>query len=256
MIHPTAIVHPAARLGRNVRIGPYAVIDEHVVIGDDCDIGAHVVITGHTHIGRGNRIYPHASLGQPPQDKKYRGEPTRLTIGEGNTIREFCTLNTGTVQDRGETVIGNDNWIMAYVHIAHDCVVGDHTIFANNATLAGHVVVGDYAILGGFTGVHQFCRIGAHAFTGIASVIRQDVPPYVMVAGHPAVPHGINSEGLKRRGFSAQAIRAIRQAYKTLYRMGLGLEEARARIEALAGEYPELKALVEFLAVSGRGIIR
>lgn len=256
MIHPTAIVHPAARLGANVRIGAYSLIGEHVDIGDDCEIGAHVVITGHTRLGRGNRIYPFASLGEAPQDKKYAGEPTRLIIGDGNTIREFCTLNTGTVQDRGETRIGNDNWIMAYVHIAHDCVVGNHTIFANNATLAGHVLVDDYAILGGFTGVHQFCRIGAHVITGIASVVRQDVPPYVTAAGNPATPHGINSEGLRRRGFSAEAIGAIKRAYKTLYRSGLGLAEARQRIEAEAGQHPELQPLANFLAVSGRGIIR
>lgn len=256
MIHPTAIVHPAARLGANVRVGAYSLIGEHVEIGDDCEIGAHVVITGHTRLGRGNRIYPYASLGEAPQDKKYAGEPTRLIIGDGNTIREFCTLNTGTVQDRGETRIGNDNWIMAYVHIAHDCVVGNHTIFANNATLAGHVLVDDYAILGGFTGVHQFCRIGVHVITGIASVVRQDVPPFVTAAGNPASPHGINSEGLRRRGFSPEAISAIKRAYKTLYRSGLGLAEARQRIEAEAGQHPELKPLADFLAVSGRGIIR
>lgn len=256
MIHPTAIVHPGARLGENVRIGAYSLIGEHVEIGDDCEIGAHVVITGHTRLGRGNRIYPFASLGEAPQDKKYAGEPTRLVIGDGNTIREFCTLNTGTVQDRGETRIGDHNWIMAYVHIAHDCVVGSHTIFANNATLAGHVLVDDYAILGGFTGVHQFCRIGSHVITGIASVVRQDVPPYVMAAGNPASPHGINSEGLRRRGFSPESIGAIKRAYKTLYRSGLGLAEARARIGAEVEQHPELKPLADFLAVTGRGIIR
>lgn len=256
MIHPTAIVHPGARLGENVRIGAYSLIGEHVEIGDDCEIGAHVVITGHTRLGRGNRIYPFASLGEAPQDKKYAGEPTRLVIGDGNTIREFCTLNTGTVQDRGETRIGDHNWIMAYVHIAHDCVVGSHTIFANNATLAGHVLVDDYAILGGFTGVHQFCRIGSHVITGIASVVRQDVPPYVMAAGNPASPHGINSEGLRRRGFSPESIGAIKRAYKTLYRSGLGLAEARARIGAEVEHHPELKPLADFLAVTGRGIIR
>lgn len=256
MIHPTAIVHPGARLGNNVRIGAYSIIGEHVEIGDDCEIGAHVVITGHTRLGRGNRIYPFACLGEAPQDKKYAGEPTRLIIGDGNTIREYCTLNTGTVQDRGETRIGNDNWIMAYVHIAHDCVVGSHTIFANNATLAGHVLIDDYAILGGFTGVHQFCRIGAHVITGIASVVRQDIPPYVMAAGNPASPHGINSEGLRRRGFTAEAMSAIKRAYKTLYRSGLTLAEARQRIEAEVDRHPELQALADFLAVPGRGIIR
>lgn len=256
MIHPTAIVHPAARIGRNVRIGAYSLIGEHVEIGDDCDIGPHVVITGHTRIGKGNRIFQFASLGEVPQDKKYAGEPTRLEIGNGNTIREFCTFNSGTVQGLGVTRIGDDNWIMAYVHIAHDCVVGNHTVFANNASLAGHVTVGDYAILGGFTGVHQFCRIGAHVMTGIASVVRQDVPPYVTVSGNPAMPHGINSEGLRRRGFDATAISAIKRAYRLLYRTGLSLAEARAAIAAEAEAHPELTLLAEFLAVSGRGIIR
>ncbi len=256
MIHPTPIVHPGARIGRNVRIGAYSLIGEHVEIGDDCEIGPHAVITGHTRIGRGNRIFQFVSLGDVPQDKKYAGEPTRLEIGDGNTIREFCTFNTGTVQGLGVTRIGHHNWIMAYVHIAHDCVVGNHTIFANNATLAGHVVVGDYAILGGFTGVHQFCRIGAHVITGIASVVRQDIPPYITAAGNPAVPHGINSEGLKRRGFSADTLSALKRAYKLLYRSGLSLAEARLAIEAEAQTHPELNLLADFLAVPGRGIIR
>ncbi len=256
MIHPTAIVHPGARLGRNVRIGAYSMIGEHVEIGDDCEIGPHAVITGHTRIGCGNRIFQFVSLGDAPQDKKYAGEATRLEIGNGNTIREFCTLNPGTVQGLGVTRIGDDNWIMAYVHIAHDCVVGNHTILANNATLAGHVIVEDFAILGGFTGVHQFCRIGAHAITGIASVVRQDVPPYVTVSGNPAAPYGINNKGLKRRGFSADAIAALKRAYKLLYRSGLSLAEARAAIAAEAQTRPELMPLVDFLAVSGRGIIR
>lgn len=256
MIHPTAIVHPGARIGRDVSIGAFSIIGEHVEIGDDCEIGHHAVITGHTRIGRSNRIFHFVSLGEAPQDKKYAGEATRLEIGDGNTIREFCTLNIGTIQDRGVTRIGNDNWIMAYVHIAHDCVVGDHTVFANNATLAGHVIVDDYAILGGFTGVHQFCRIGAHVITGIASVVRQDIPPYVTASGNPAAPHGINSEGLKRRGYSADALSAIKRAYRLLYRSGLSLAEARTAIEAEAEGHPELKALVDFLTVSGRGIIR
>lgn len=256
MIHPTAIVHPRARIGRNVSIGAYSIIGEHVEIGDDCEIGHHTVITGHTRIGRGNRIFHFVSLGEVPQDKKYAGEQTRLEIGDGNTIREYCTLNTGTAQDRGVTRIGSHNWIMAYVHIAHDCVVGNHTIFANNATLAGHVIVDDYAILGGFTGVHQFCRIGAHVITGIASVVRQDIPPYVTASGNPAAPHGINSEGLKRRGYSADALSAIKRAYRLLYRAGLSLAEARVAIEAEAKKHPELKILADFLAVPGRGIIR
>jgi UDP-N-acetylglucosamine acyltransferase len=255
-IHPTALVHPGARLGAEVNIGAYSIIGEHVEIGDHTHIGPHVVITGHTRIGRDNRIFQFVSLGEEPQDKKYAGEPTRLEIGDNNVIREFCTFNTGTAQDAGVTRIGNDNWIMAYVHVAHDCVIGDHTIFANNASLAGHVSVQDYAILGGFTGVHQFCRIGAHVITGIASVIRQDIPPYITVAGSPAAPHGINSEGLKRRGYSAEAVSAIKRAYKTLYKSGLGLSDAQNAIAAEAVQHPELQPLADFLAVSGRGIIR
>ncbi len=255
-IHPTALIHPLARLGENVTVGAYSIIGEHVEIGDHSQIGPHVVITGHTRIGSGNRIFQFVSLGEEPQDKKYAGEPTRLEIGNNNVIREFCTFNTGTIQDAGVTRIGNDNWVMAYVHVAHDCDIGNHVIFANNASLAGHVTVHDYAILGGFTGVHQFCRIGAHVITGIASVIRQDVPPYITVSGSPAAPHGINSEGLKRRGYSLEAVSAIKRAYKTLYRSGLGLNEAQSAILAEAEKQPELKVLADFLAVSGRGIIR
>lgn len=255
-IHPTAIVHAGARLGADVEIGAYSLVGEHVEIGDGTRIGAHVILTGHTRIGRGNRVFQFCSIGEEPQDKKYAGEPTRLEIGDHNVIREFCTINTGTVQDAGVTRIGHHNWIMAYVHIAHDCVVGDHTIFANNATLAGHVHIGDYAILGGFTGVHQFCRIGAHVITGIASVVRQDVPPFLTVAGNPLAPHGINSEGLKRRGFSAEALAGLKRAYKTLYKSGLTLAEARAAIAVEAETLPELRALADFLAVSGRGIVR
>jgi UDP-N-acetylglucosamine acyltransferase len=255
-IHPTALVHAGARLGADVEIGAYSIIGEHVEIGDGCRIGPHVVITGHTRLGVNNRIFQFASLGEEPQDKKYAGEPTRLEIGDNNVIREFCTFNTGTTQDLGVTRVGNDNWIMAYVHIAHDCEVGDHTIFANNATLAGHVRVDDHAILGGFTGVHQFCRIGAHSITGIASVIRQDVPPYMTVAGNPVAPHGINAEGLKRRGFDTNALNALKRAYKTLYRSGLSLIEARAAIEAEAGQHPALRLLADFLASSERGILR
>jgi UDP-N-acetylglucosamine acyltransferase len=215
------------------------------------------VINGPTRIGRENRIFQFASLGEMPQDKKYGGEATRLEIGDRNTIREFCTFNRGTVQDAGVTRIGNDNWIMAYVHIAHDCQVGNHTIFANNAQLAGHVHVGDWAILGGFTGVHQFVRVGAHCITGVGSVVLQDIPPYVMAAGNPAAPHGINSEGLKRRGFAPETIAAIKRAYKTVYRSGLKLDEAAAKIaaEAQAG-VAALAPLAEFLATPGRGIIR
>jgi UDP-N-acetylglucosamine acyltransferase len=255
-IHPTALVHSGARLGANVEIGAYSIIGEHVEIGDDCKIGPHAVITGHTRIGRGNRIFQFVSLGEEPQDKKYAGEPTRLEIGDDNTIREFCTISTGTVQDVGVTRLGDRNWIMAYVHVAHDCQVGSDTIFANNATLAGHVQVGDYAILGGFTGVHQFCRIGAHVMIGIASVITQDVPPFLTIAGTPTAPHGINSEGLKRRGFSPEALSALKRAYKTLYKSGLSLDEARSAIAGQAETVPELRPLVDFLAIQGRGIIR
>jgi len=256
MIHPSAIVHSGARLGGNVSVGAYSIIGEHVEIGDDCWIGPHVVIEGHTRIGKGNRIFQFSSLGAMPQDKKYAGEPTRLEIGDGNTIREFCTLNCGTAQDAGVTRIGSDNWIMAYVHIAHDCQIGDHTIFANNAQLAGHVHMGDYAILGGFTGVHQFVRIGAHSFTAIATVLVHDLPPYVMAAGDGAKPHGINAEGLRRRGFSSAALTEIKRAYKTLYKSGLTLEQAKAQLAEHAKSCAEVGLLVEFLQSSTRGIVR
>jgi len=256
MIHATAIVHAGARISENVSIGPYSIIGEHVEIGDDTRVGAHVVIEGHTRIGRANDIAQFCLIGGAPQDKKYAGEPTRLEIGDRNTIREFCSFNTGTVQDGGVTRVGNDNWIMAYVHIAHDCMVGDHTIFANNATLGGHVHIGDWAILGGFTGVHQFVRVGAHSFCGVSSVLLQDLPPFVTVAGNPTRPHGINSEGLRRRGFSPESIAAIKRAYRALYRSGLSLDEARVRIAQIAAEHPQVKPLEEFIAISGRGIVR
>ena len=255
-IHPTAIVHPGAKLGADVEIGAYSLIGEHVEIGAGTRIGPHVVINGHTRLGEGNRVFQFCSLGEEPQDKKYAGEPTRLEIGDHNVIREFCTFNTGTVQDVGVTRLGSHNWIMAYVHIAHDCQVGNHTIFANNATLAGHVHIDDHAILGGFTGVHQFCRVGTHVITGIASVVRQDIPPFLMVAGNPLAPHGVNSEGLKRRGFSSEALAGLKRAYKTLYKSGLTLAEAQAAIAAEAETLPELKPLADFLATSGRGIVR
>ena len=256
MIHTSAIIHPGAQLGTNVSIGPYAVIGEHVVIGDDTTVGAHTVINGHTLIGRENHIFQFNSLGEIPQDKKYAGEPTRLEIGDRNTIREFCTLNLGTAQDTGVTRIGNDNWIMAYVHLAHDCQVGNNTIFANNASLAGHVTVGDYAILGGFTGVHQFCKIGAHVMTGISSVVFKDIPPYIMAAGQPAAPHGINAEGLRRRGFTATALAGLKRAYKTLYREGLTFKEAQQQLAEQAQSIPEVQLLVDFLSQAYRGIIR
>ncbi|TXT25113.1 MAG: UDP-N-acetylglucosamine acyltransferase [Gallionellaceae bacterium] len=205
---------------------------------------------------RSNRIFQFCSLGEIPQDMKYAGEATRLEIGDGNTIREFCTFNLGTVQDGGVTRLGNHNWIMAYVHLAHDCQIGDHTIFANNAQLAGHVLVGDHAILGGFTVVHQFCQIGAHVITGMGTILLQDIPPYVTASGNPAAPHGINSEGLKRRGFSGDAVTAIKRAYKTLYKSGLPLEEAKAAVLAQADTHPELHLLADFLGGSQRGIIR
>lgn len=256
MIHPSAIIHSGAQLGANVSIGPYAVIGEHVVIGDGTTVGAHTVINGHTLIGRDNHIFQFNSLGEIPQDKKYAGEPTRLEIGDRNTIREFCTFNLGTAQDAGVTRIGNDNWIMAYVHLAHDCRVGDHTVFANNASLAGHVTVGDHAILGGFTGVHQFCKIGAHVMTGISSVVFKDIPPYIMAAGQPAAPHGINAEGLRRRGFSPEALAGLKRAYKTLYREGLTFSEAQERLVEQAQGVPEVQLLVDFLSQTARGIIR
>jgi len=219
-------------------------------------IGPHVVITGHTRIGKDNKIFQFSSLGEMPQDKKYQGEETRLEIGDRNVIREFCTFNRGTSQDVGVTRVGDDNWIMAYVHLAHDCQVGNHTIFANNAQLAGHVHVGDYAILGGFTVVHQFCHIGGHCITGMGTILFKDVPPYVTVAGHEAKPHGINSEGLKRRGFSSGAVMEIKRAYKTLYKSGLTLEEAKKALAEQARSCPEVQLLIDFFADSTRGIIR
>lgn len=255
-IHPTAVVHPGAKLGLRVAVGPYSIVGEHVEIGDDTVIGPHVVIAGHTRIGRHNHVFQFCSIGEAPQDKKYAGEPTRLEIGDRNTIREFCTLNCGTAQDVGVTRLGNDNWIMAYVHLAHDCQVGNQTIFANNAQLAGHVHVGDWAILGGFTVVHQFVRIGAHSITAMGTILLQDLPPYVMAAGNPAEPRSINSEGLKRRGFSGESLAAVKRAYKTLYKSGMKLDEARVSLQKESESVPELAILSDFLAVSGRGIIR
>jgi UDP-N-acetylglucosamine acyltransferase len=255
-IHPTAIIDPGARLASDVEVGPYAVIGAHVEIGAGSRVGAHTVISGHTSIGRDNHIFQFASIGAEPQDKKYAGEPTRLEIGDRNTVREFCTFNCGTVQDAGATRLGNDNWMMAYVHLAHDCQIGNNTIFANNSQLAGHVHVGDYAILGGFTAVHQFCRIGAHSITAIGTVVLQDIPTFVTASGNTAQPYGINSEGLKRRGFAAETITRIKRAYKTLYKSGLGLEDARRDIAAMTAECPELNLLADFLGASTRGIIR
>ncbi|MBB5019556.1 UDP-N-acetylglucosamine acyltransferase [Chitinivorax tropicus] len=256
LIHPTAIVEHGAQIGEGVKIGAYSVIGPHVSIGEGTEIGPHVVIEGHTSIGCDNHIFQFASLGAAPQDKKYAGEPTRLEIGDRNTIREFCTFNLGTVQDGGVTRIGSDNWIMAYVHIAHDCQIGDRTILANNTTLAGHVHVGDWVFLGGFTSVHQFCKIGAHAMTAFTAAVTQDVPPYITAAGNRAGPHGINSEGLKRRGFSAESIMAIKRAYKVLYRQGLSLDEAKMQLAEMARGEPAVQLFLDFIMGSERGIIR
>ena len=256
MIHPTAIIHSGAKLAPDVEVGAYSIIGDQVEIGSGTWIGPHAVILGPTRIGANNRIYQFVSLGDVPQDKKYGGEATWLEIGNGNTIREFCTFNRGTVQDVGVTRVGDDNWIMAYVHFAHDCQIGSHTIFANNVHLAGHIHVGDHAVLGGFVGIHQFCHIGAHSMLGAGSIVRQDVPPYVTASGNTAKPHGINSEGLKRRGFTAEAIAGIKRAYKTLYKSGLVMDKAKQAIAAELPKYPELRVLVEFLEQSQRGIIR
>jgi UDP-N-acetylglucosamine acyltransferase len=256
MIHPTAIVHPGARLDGDVAVGPYSIIGEHVEIGAGTRIASHVVVEGRTRLGRNNRVFQFASIGSEPQDKKYRGEATRLEIGDGNTIREYCTINPGTVQDEGVTRIGDDNWIMAYAHIAHDCRVGSHTIFANNAQIAGHCHVDDWAILGGFTGVHQFVRIGAHAMVGGGTILLQDVAPFLTVQGSPAKPYGVNAEGLKRRGFSEDAIAAIKRAYRTLYRSNLPLAEAREQIAEAVSAAPELEILVRFIDSATRGLVR
>ena len=256
MIDPRAAVDPSARLAADVTVGAFAVIGPQVEIGAGSVIGPHAVVQGPTRIGRENRVFQFASIGGMPQDKKYRGETTWLEIGDRNTIFEFVTLNRGTAQDRGKTSIGNDNWIMAYVHVAHDCRLGNNIILANNTTLAGHVSIEDWAILGGFTKVHQFCRIGAHSFTGMNVDLARDVPPYVMISGTPAEPRGINSEGLRRRGFTAGQIRSIKNAYRVLYRSELRLEEALEKLRALAASQPELKCLVEFLEASERSITR
>ena len=256
LIHPTAIIDPKAELDSSVKVGAYTIIGPNVQIGAGSEIGPHAVIEGHTTIGENNRIFQFASLGAIPQDKKYRGEPTRLIIGNGNTIREFTTFNLGTVTGIGETRIGDDNWIMAYCHLAHDCVIGSHTIFANNASLAGHVTIGDYVILGGYTLVFQFCQIGNYAMTAFAAGVHKDVPPYFMAAGYRAEPAGINSEGMRRNGFTPEQITNVKNAYKALYRPGLSYEEARNQIAQAAQTAPELAVLRDFLADSQRSIIR
>ncbi len=259
-IHATAVVDPRAELDASVSVGPYAVIGPHVRVGAGTTIGPHCVIEGHTRIGSDNSIFQFASIGAAPQDKKYAGEPTRLEIGHGNTIREFVTINTGTVQDEGVTRLGDDNWIMAYVHIAHDCQLGSHIILANAVQLAGHVHLGDWVFLGGLTGVHQFGRVGAHAMTAFHTRLAQDVPPFVTAGGNPAEAQSINAEGLKRRGFSPERITLIKQMYRLLYRKGLTLEAARQQIDALRGEVAEADADIAlmqgFLSSAARGIVR
>ena len=256
MIHHTALVHSGAIVGRNVSIGPYSIVEDDVVLGDDTDVGPHVVIKSGTQIGSGNRVYQFASIGDAPQYAGYRNEDTRLSIGDRNVIREYVTLNRGSPAGTGVTRIGNDNFLMAYVHIAHDSVLGDGTIFANGASLAGHVSVGDFAILGGFTLVHQFCRIGEHSITGIGAVCLKDVPPYVVATGNAAEPYGINTKGLRRRGFSELSIVALKKAYRCLYRSSNDLHTALQELRLLASDQPEIEKLISFLESSQRGIIR
>lgn len=255
-IHPTAIIDASAEIDSSVEIGPYSIIGANVKIDAGTRVAGHVIINGPTIIGKHNQIFQYCSLGEAPQDKKYKNEPTLLEIGDNNTVREFCTFNRGTIQDKCTTKIGNDNWIMAYVHIAHDCLIGNHTIFANNSSLAGHVDIDDYAILGGFTLIHQFCKVGSHVITAVGSVVFKDIPPYVTASGYDAKPHGINAEGLKRRGFSPETILQIKRAYKALYRKGLTLEEAKVEIATLQASTPEIGLLADFLNVSTRGIVR
>lgn len=256
MIHPQAIIEQGAKIGANVTIGPWTYISKDVEIGDDCHISSHVVINGPTILGKGNRIFQFASIGEDCQDLKYDGESTKLIVGDNNVFREACTIHRGTIQDQGITSIGNNNLFMAYTHVAHDCVVGNNCILANNASIAGHVHVGDFAILGGQSGVHQFCHIGAHSFIAATSLILKDVPPYVMASGNAAKPYGLNSEGLKRRGFESDTIRAIKKAYRKLYRDGLSVEEALEAISAEFGQLLEIQQFVDFVKNSNRGIIR
>jgi UDP-N-acetylglucosamine acyltransferase len=256
LIDSRAVVSSDAQIHSDVEIGPYAVIGPQVEIGAGTRIESHVVIKGPTKIGRDNHMFQFASIGDDPQDKKYAGEPTSLLIGDGNTIREYCTINRGTVQDEGVTRIGNRNWIMAYTHIAHDCVVGDETIFANNASIAGHVQVEDYVVLGGFTAVHQFCRIGTSALTSMFSYVTKDVPAFVIVAGRPVTPRSVNVEGLKRRGFSDAELRSIRSAYRAVYRQGLSLEAAVAELESRLEQEPAIEPLLRSLKAGSRGLVR
>lgn len=255
-VHQTALVDQSAQLGKNITIGPYSIIEAGVTIGDGTWIGPHVVIRSFTSIGKENKIFQFCSIGDTPQHQGYAGEPTKLEIGARNTIREYCTINRGTANGLGLTKIGNDNFIMAYAHIAHDCVLGDHIIFANGASLAGHVDIGDYAILGGFSLVHQFCKIGQHCITGIGCVCLQDVPPYIVAAGNPAKPFGVNSKGLRRRDFSEESIKLLNQAYRVVYRRSLDLQSAISEVEKMNGNNSEVINFSEFLSHSKRGIIR
>lgn len=256
MIHPTAIVDSGARLDTSVDVGAYSIIGSDVEIGAGSWIGPHVVILGPTRIGRENRVFQFCSLGDAPQHVGYKGEPTRLEIGDRNTIREYCTLNRGTVEGGGKTVVGDDNFVMAYCHVAHDCRIGHRTVFANASSLAGHVHVGNYAFLGGFTLIHQYCRVGAHCMTGVNTTLFKDVPPFVTVAGQGGTPHGINVRGLRRRGFDEAAVLAIKRAYKTLYLSGMRLEQAVEEIERMAASRAELNEFIEFIKTSKRGIVR
>ena len=256
MIDSRAVVSPRAELAPDVTVGPFSVIGPDVTIGAGTVVGPHVVINGPTRIGAHNRVFQFASIGDAPQDMKYRGEPTRLEIGDRNVFREFTTVNRGTAHDQGVTRIGNDNLFMVYSHVAHDCTVGSNTVFANCAALGGHVEIGDWAILGGLAAVHQFSKIGAHAFLAGGAIVTRDVPPYVMVAGNPAVPHAVNSEGLKRRGFTSEQIRNIREAYRTVYRRDLRLLEALERLDERAAGQPEVQTFVEFIRTASRSIVR
>ncbi len=256
MIHPTAIIDSTAIIGENVSIGPYCIVEADTMVGDDCVLKSHVLIANHTTIGKGNKIYSFASIGEDPQDKKYADEPTQLIIGDNNTIREYVTINRGTVDDKGITSIGNENWIMAYVHIAHDCVLGNHTILANCSSLAGHVHVEDHVILGGFTKLHQFCRVGQHAFSAMDSGFQKDLPPFVMAQGNPAKPRAINFEGLKRRQFSKERIAAIKTAYRILYKSDLKLDQAVVELEQMSQNSDDVKVMLEFIQQSSRSIIR
>ena len=256
MIHEQAIIEPGAVIGNNVKIGPWCYIGKDVVIGDDCELMSHVVIKGPTKIGKRNRFFQFSSIGEECQDLKYKGEPTECIIGDDNTFREGCTVHRGTIQDNSLTQIGSNNLFMAYTHVAHDCIVGNRCILANNASIAGHVHVGDFAILGGMVGVHQFCQIGSHSFIAANSFVNKDVPPYVMASGDAAKPFGLNSEGMKRRGFDKDAITAVKRAYRTLYRKGLNVEDALAELSEASENFDEVKQFVEFVKHSNRGIIR